>query len=611
MKKSKLSLLLISLGTIFTPLISASCQHEQSLDEIFKKVKLDVDNKNKLTVDQVQEKDIKVSGLPSEQYKLKINSLSKGENSISVSLTLTNTKTNESKDFTYKIDGFKEKSKPDDKEKDKPDHKQDDNKDDPGKEKDNPKDQPDDNNNSELNKETIIKKILEALDLDKTKAISENKSKLAPTKKDKLDLTEVNILSYDDSKGSGEISVSGKYDGHQFSQEKITLEGFAKTQVENISLKKVELNKDKLVEDKKKVSDLESLEGNELLKYLKLQFQKSDGIELDITNSGSYEVADLKIKKQQRTNKYQVTGTLFANIKKFENGLEKIEKVQVATINSQLSGDVTLTNKDILNSLLKLVKSKGDTSKTYASEYAGNFKLTVPFLHNFLELEKQYEEYFGEGTRVKIVEEAVGANDIDGKLYVTYKLEYEENGGIKHDSITQNIELTGFKKITNDTLRDFLITKKNDNNEWNTIKQEIKKLYNDNKNTLNYEITRSNVSNNEVKKIFTTNSWEIIKNNDDQDATTKFDHKYWMISYGAESLEHNFKPNTYILENGKFQIRTLKVNLSKIIFSKSNNGDIWAKAIFDATFEINANDGAQSKNTKIVEMQLTHSLLKI
>ncbi|VEU78896.1 MAA2-related membrane protein [Metamycoplasma arthritidis] len=469
MRRKKITLITSVLATTSLPLLAAACQDpKKEFNDVFNKLTLNVKNKNDLTVDQVNEKNIDISNFDKNKYEIKINSLEKKETSIEVSLTITKKETGESASFKTTINGFKAKdgSKP------KPNN---------GGQSDKPGERkPLDQDKHE--------QLLNVLGLDKTKTISENKNKFASIKSDNFELTKVAIQNYDDSKGVGLILVKGKYENKEFAETEVELNGFAKVLSENYDSVNIELRKDLMITNNKKIEDLTALEPNELVKYLKITLIKS-GVATEFIPSSNYEMKLLTLNKSG--NSYQANMTLAAKIKIFKNGNEQIEEKQLISQARIAIRNTEISNEDILNSFLAKIKQKSIEQDRYASSYIADFNKNIPFIHHLLELEDKYEKHFGSDKPIKMSVINASANDIQGKIYLSYKLESEDEVNNKtYSSKPVTTVIEGFAKVNESELKKIGVGHKTEKWKSDNLKQELKELFTQNGQNTNFEITK-------------------------------------------------------------------------------------------------------------------------
>ncbi|VEU81608.1 hypothetical protein V2E25_01225 [Mycoplasmopsis arginini] len=300
---------------------------------------------------------------------------------------------------------------------------------------------------------------------------------MAEKQKDNISVSNLTIESYDESTGTISIKFDYQIGKQTFTNKQATLSGFKKIEIFNPNLLTVSLNKNKLIEEKK---DINQLNNTNLMDYLTINFLNSNGesvdlIELTKENPGLYSFKYDVIFSNEET-KESVNFVLNINYKKKElNQKEQQVTAKVDVLRKQIK-DREITKKEILDYIIdnKLTKKEVDNSGKFASSLLYLFRNTGKIVDNYVD---NFEDnYFSASEKIELANQNLTIDDYAGNAKISFNLKYNDNGE-EINSKGKTISVNGFKKLTNTYLDNFVLTFDSLSNSTKAFIKKIKEEY--------------------------------------------------------------------------------------------------------------------------------------
>ena len=590
MKKTILIISSMFSSLTLLPLTSISCQNkENKIKEIKKNLNSYAKNEFDLKIDTTKYTLDEAKNINNYQYKLKENYIFKLkeiktiDNKIVVKYTILDQKNNvESDEFTKEFSNFKQK-------------------------------------NIDKFDESKYNELFSLFNLDKTKLPSENINNFSNDKSnDNFKDLNVKVLEYDDSTGKIKISITGTYKNIPFELKEFTINDF-KALNKNLTISNVQgkLNIQKMIEDNKTINDIKNLNGGELIKYFSELYGYDNNNEkidlLGLLRNKNYKLDIFKI--ISKNNQYLFNITLTFSYKKFNgNSTEEVKKTIVEQ-NSRIIDKVSYTDNDIVNYLAsKLVRKNNMPEYEYASAYRANFWRRKLFSSpSFLELinKEKYKQQFNL-SEIQLKDLSVSANDIEGKLHISYQLIMHKKN---NDTIPSNVfktTISGFKKIdVNFLKKNFFISEKDPTNErWKKYAKEIKNKYDllSDEQKSNYEIVDEMLKAKYFGYSIGNNIWNVMRQRNFRNAEPNEirENNTWNFVYrnkGNTFKDAFFENQNWITEKeGKqFQINNIDIKFKKISNFRYENNRFKFDYIFEISFAINNGSNPNSESEEIIK----------
>ncbi|MBN0970762.1 hypothetical protein [Mycoplasma phocoeninasale] len=457
-------------------------------------------------------------------------------------------------------------------------------------------------------------KVIEVFDIDKKMPVSLNLDKLIKKIGKDIEIKDVKILSFSDYAGTITLSISGIYNNRRFSFVNYQIKGFGNYQsIENSNILSAAINKESFIRELKEFKDLHSFNRSaELLKFINVTANKvSIG---DLLRKNLIEVESINLNKDN-----QLTFSLYY-IQKYKNENEeeiKIEKkIKISGTRIPVRNE-QITNHDILNYIIDNIveiksnnktENEKDKNKTFASFYENKTKLVKNFILNrfFKFDENNGSQYFKNKKGKLFIEiENVRANDVDGILYVSYRVTHDGDGSME-SSKTRNIEIKNFPKIKeyNSLKSEFLLIRNVFNDENYTLLSKLYDKFKDENNLTDMEIT-------DELSLQTflgfKNDWTVIRNIDNSN-TAKYQinatRSYWEFQFKGHKLSDIINDNEGILidpesKNEVISFNNIQVKPIKIydIEIDRTENRLAAKLKYEITFSVHYANNTLSNNT--------------
>ncbi|MDP4042926.1 hypothetical protein [Mycoplasmopsis arginini] len=278
---------------------------------------------------------------------------------------------------------------------------------------------------------------------------------MAKKQKDNISVSNLTIESYDESTGTISIKFNYQIGEQTFTNKQATLSGFKKIEITNKDLLTISLNKNKLIEEKK---DINQLNNANLMDYLTINFLNSNGESVDLIkltkeNPELYSF-EYRVRFSDEQTKENVNFVLNINYKKKElNQKEQQVTAKVDVIRKQIK-DREITKKEILDYIIdnKLTKKEVDNSSKFASSLLYLFRNTRKIVDNYV---GNFEEnYFSASEKIELANQNLTIDDYAGNAKISFNLKYNDNGK-EINSKGKTISVNGFKKLTNEYLNNF------------------------------------------------------------------------------------------------------------------------------------------------------------
>ncbi|WP_369991658.1 hypothetical protein AB8O52_01135 [Mycoplasmopsis arginini] len=300
---------------------------------------------------------------------------------------------------------------------------------------------------------------------------------MSEKQKDNISVSNLTIESYDESTGTISIKFDYKIGEQTFTNKHSSLSGFKKVEITNKDLLTISLNKNKLIEEKK---DIDQLNNANLMDYLTINFLNSNGESVDLIkltkeNPGLYSF-EYGVRFSDEQTKENVNFVLNINYKKKElNQKEQQVTAKVDVIRKQIK-DREITKKEILDYIIdnKLTKKEVDNSTKFASALLYLFRNTRKIVDNYVD---NFEEnYFSASEKIELANQNLTIDDYAGTAEISFNLKYNDNGR-EINSKGKTININGFKKLTNTYLDNFVLTFDSLSNPTKTFIKKIKEEY--------------------------------------------------------------------------------------------------------------------------------------
>ncbi len=291
--------------------------------------------------------------------------------------------------------------------------------------------------------------VAELLNLDNAVSPSQNETKIKNIQENNIDLN-VSINFYEDKTGIMKLSISGNLLGYNLENQIITIENFFQHATYS-SLASMDLNFDKLIEDKITIESLKTMSSSTMLGYFKPISIYSSTIEQTLNTQNDttkYSFALDFVKSVSYNSTVEIGLSIIAkDTYIFENNSKSPQTVELYA--RRVSSFTFYNTRNTLNYLKKYVTNvQYDVSNEYASKYDAEFTADPNYniATAFVTLGDFAKNYFG-GEDVIVSTIASGANDISGKLFISYVLKHGET-----ESEPTTFFVEGFKTVTKEML---------------------------------------------------------------------------------------------------------------------------------------------------------------
>ncbi|WP_406617742.1 hypothetical protein ACJA27_02560 [Mycoplasmopsis lipophila] len=474
--------------------------------------------------------------------------------------------------------------------------------------------------------------LIDLFNLDKNEYASQNKDLFnANDKKDiNFELQEVKLLSYNDLDGTAQISVKGIFNKKTFSVDSLTINNRFKKPplIDEIHQVNPKLNTQKMIEDGKSIEDLKTYPIDQLLTFFEtLTIYDKQNNKINLVNfvkdNPEYKITNLKLVKDGQKNAILLKVQL--QLKTFSNNKETdIKKDIIDTPKLPLEGD-SYNEKDILNyilknkiSFLKTIENDPNKKESFASENKYWFeKQGIDISGGYAIFDKQIEEKFKKQFGIKeflFKTNSAGYNDVTGELFANIQFGMFKNDEFYY-SDPINITIKGFKKLDYDFFNElFEIKQKNENDsKWQTVKEEIKKLYLNSNKKPNFEITEPTL----IKKLFKVGNeiWHVLRpGNSNKDEFKLQSNNNWTLTYNNKSINYisDFVEKAYdkkqSLVHSQYWLNGINIKFVKINNFKEQNGKISCDFVFEISFIINNNSSSITTEEKTIKVNKTFTM---
>ncbi|AXE60667.1 hypothetical protein DA803_00990 [[Mycoplasma] phocae] len=453
-----------------------------------------------------------------------------------------------------------------------------------------------------------INELITILNLNMNIPVSLNLDKFIKEKNEKIVINSLDILAFSDLTGDITISVEGMYDKHPFSLQKHKISGFKSVQEISKNNIKATINKNNLIGDKKTINDINLLKNEELINYIDIESN-------DVLINEFYKKGLLQIKSFNFDLSTKLVNFDFVYKYKVKrmNKDEKISSLPLSAFRILIQ-NIEIKDDDILNYILeneKINSSKINFSQ-YASIYEGRWqqdKKLLNYLFNSLNYEEFKNKYFNRNGELFIDINSVTSNDIDGILYLSYTVTYQNESDVAIRSKNVVLKIEGFPKILNDNRfknygKDFLIIGNISNPRY---KKLLTNLYNEyGKKLSSSELEKLEIKEkNKVIRYFGFPSWSVLKLG--ANGYEIKNNSSWLFKYkGGDIIADTVKEDA-ILEDSitHEKILSLKgiiVEPLKIYNMKIENGRFDADFEYKITFIVSADTGIYSDNPQNIEV---------
>lgn len=268
-------------------------------------------------------------------------------------------------------------------------------------------------------------------------------------KKSNIDL-KLTLQYLNDNEGKIKYSVVGKYFDENVN-DTMEITGFHVENVDYSINQNLAIRADsyvKLIEDKVTIEQYKEKSSEDILETLEsLKLQDKYNNIIDVF--GEQYLINITHKK--------ISGNYLKMFFNISRKLYKYENSSLSVVGEKgiFNKEVELKyfdTKDILDYILSKVQEKvvteNNPSHLYAMHNAG-----ISVIGHLFELEAKYEDYFqNKKTLVEIL--SISANDLDGELYVTYRMKIDEENIFSNN--TKKTKFTGLKKVTEKDLKDYV-----------------------------------------------------------------------------------------------------------------------------------------------------------
>ncbi|WP_330463589.1 hypothetical protein [Metamycoplasma gateae] len=442
--------------------------------------------------------------------------------------------------------------------------------------------------------------IINLFNLNKEQYIEEAKKLLVETKQnDNVEISNLSVDAYDESEGT--LSVTFDYKNKNNNKETkgqtATISNFKKIEVFKENLISISANKEKLIEDKKKI---ETLENTDLSNYLNITVLSSNGeknniLDLIKNKSEKYKLSR-EISFSNSTTKENVNFEITVNY------LKKITNQEVETITKKIDvlrktiAEKNVSNQDILNYIIDNKinkKDNNDLSKKFPSSYLYNFRNTKKIAHNFLN--NSEENYFGSNNKIiQFSNETLTVDDIAGTVNISFNLEIEE-GGSKTLSKSRTFTFNGFKQFDNKYGENFQILLNSTSETGKKFIQKVKEEYkknNSNELELGLDWLKTN-------SIITDSNVLLRLVEDSSTKQPKLENKtntLFTLNAGGRNIQETIVHETKIqIFDGKeeFELNNLVAKFKNLKISEINNNRVWFEVYYDLEISLNSSSNQE------------------
>ena len=586
MKKSN-KLLLTSSGLLSTfailPFAILSCDNKAKiLKQLNEYVEKEFDLKIdawKYTIDEALDINKYINNLKSG-CKFNLKSITKNNNKVEVKYTITDLKNNvESNEFSKEFSGFKDK----------------------------PVD-PSEKYDATKNRDELIS----LFEITKTTFASTNVAKFVNNKENThFKLSEVKVIEYDDSLGALKASIKGKYNNFDF-QDEFTINDFKKPLISlNSMTLNAKLNINKLIEEKKTFDDLKTLTNSQLLAYIEeLKGLDENGNQvdvLDLLRDTNYKINSLKISNGTKFN----LAISVSYKKKAKNAAEVVESKQIANYVNRDFEKTTFGNEEIAKYLLTKIKETAADKTEFASSYVSDFyRRNINVAPTLAKLPDEFEKAYGADI-IYVDTISVKANDITGELHLQYCLTIEK-GSEKYRSATKETTIKGFKKVDENTIRNFTVGPKVSelsDQQWLKLKADIKKLYEDNGSKPDFKITDSIQKAKFFRYANGNDTWNVIKEGTTaKDASVYTENGHWEFFTNGVKASEDFDRQRGLFNMSKFQVKTVSIKFVEISNFRKRNNLLLFDYIFEIRFQLHSSSSASTDEDTTLIKKFAYSM---
>lgn len=468
--------------------------------------------------------------------------------------------------------------------------------------------------------ESKYNELLSLFNLNKSKLASENVNNFTNDKSNEnFKNLDVKVLEYDDLLGYIKLSIKGMYKNIPFELKDYTINNFQKENINNSNINNIQgkLDIHKMIEDNKTINDINKLTNVELLEYFSELFgynEKNEKIDLlNLLKDKRYTLDTFKILSKNNNHSFKIKLSFI--YKKFDGSSENIVKKTIVEESNKMLDKISYNDKDIANYLVsKLSKKANKPQYDYASAYRANFwKRNLSSSPDFLELknEEKYKNQFNL-SGIELKDLSVSANDIDGKLHISYQLiMYKKNNDIISSNIYETT-ISGFKNINLDFLKkNFLINEKDPSNErWKKYAKELKDKYDSlsEQEKPNFEILDETMKAKYFGYSIDNNVWNVMRQRNFKNAEPNElrENNTWNFFYKniGNMLKEAFNEKTNCInkDEKQFQINNINVAFKKISNFRYENNFFKFDYVFEISYAINNGTNANSESDKIIKL---------
>ncbi|MCV3733665.1 hypothetical protein OF363_01280 [Mycoplasma enhydrae] len=397
---------------------------------------------------------------------------------------------------------------------------------------------------------------------------------------------------YDESNGNLKLKFDLEIEGNKINTGLVSISGFKKIEALDITLINVEIDRDKLIKEKKQISDIEN---NNLSEYLKL-------ITKDETNQN---VNILDLTKKYPNNYVVIKAITFTNNKKekvnFEIETRYKKKTSAAQAEEVVVKKIDGIAKEILKSKIEVqeilnyiidneIEEKDIENKQdkYASSYLYRNRILDQIASDFVVNKKQ--DYWDNGSRaIEFVtqENWFKIDDNLGKIELTFNLKVTIDGKT-HLSKYRTFEFLGFKKLDEKIVDEFQLTFNQNANNAKNFFEKIKAEYKKNPGqgfTLDKNWVGTNLMFGYEKQFLRTvgvhphNKLEYQKSS------------ILTLNLGGETVENAIQNNTQLKGPGarsEFEIVNLYAYFKNITIESIESNRVYFKLNYDLRININS-----------------------
>ena len=354
------------------------------------------------------------------------------------------------------------------------------------------------------------------------------------------------------------------------------------------------LNINKLIEEKKTFDDIKTLTNSQLLAYIEeLKGLDENGNQvdvLDLLRDTNYKINSLKISNGTKFN----LAISVSYKKKAKNAAEVVESKQIANYVNRDFEKTTFGNEEIAKYLLTKIKETAADKTEFASSYVSDFyRRNINVAPTLAKLPDEFEKAYGADI-IYVDTISVKANDITGELHLQYCLTIEK-GSEKYRSATKEKTIKGFKKVDENTIRNFTVGPKVSelsDQQWLKLKADIKKLYEDNGSKPDFKITDSIQKAKFFRYANGNDTWNVIKEGTTaKDASVYTENGHWEF-----------------FTNGVKASETVSIKFVEISNFRKRNNLLWFDYIFEIRFQLHSSSSASTDEDTTLIKKFAYSM---